>query len=269
MLRDIAYASTGVQNKLPEPYVVIHAFERAPGYELESHNHEEEWHMNFVLDGGLELVTGDERIAVYKNQLFIVPSGLEHKIVSHKGYKQVGVNIICKEDDRRIGQLAQTYFSQGISVIGVNSPFESFDKAVELLKNPLPLNIARMTNLIERLILDAIEAKAREDKSFSIQLSRIISENNPFTLTLKDICQLTNYSKTQVERLAKRELKCGITEYLNNIKVNTICVLLQETDLNTSEIAERVGLYDASHLNTFFKRHIGTTPGEYRRNLRR
>lgn len=269
MLRDIAFTSTGVQTGLPEPYVMIHVFERAPGYMLDRHSHNEAWHINLVMDGAVEIATEEQQITVYKNQLFIVPAMLPHKITSSGGYKQAGVDIICREDDRRIGQLVQTYFGQKVAVVGVNSPFDSFDQVAELLKNPLPFHIARVINLMERIILDAVETKMREEKSFSMKLAGIIAENNPYTLTLKDICRLTNYSKTQVERLARQELKCGITAYLNNIKINAICVLLRETNLGSARIAERVGLYDASHLTTFFKRHTGVTPGEYRRNLRK
>ena len=269
MLRDVAFTSTAAQPWLPSPYVIIHAFERSPGYILERHIHEEIWHMNYVMDGAVKVDTGEEQFTVYKNQMFIVPAGLSHKLVSDLGYKQIGVNIVCKEDNRGIAQLVQTYFGQNLTVIGVNSPFESFAQTIELLKVPLPLNIARISNLMEQVILDAIEQKAKEAQRFSVQLSKIISENNPYSLTLKDVCRLTNYSKTHVERLAKKELHCGITEYLNNMKLDHICVLLQETDLSVTEIAEQTGLYDASHLITFFKKHIGTTPGAYRRSFRK
>ncbi len=269
MLRDTAFTSTGTQPLLPSPYVTIHAFERGPGYVLEKHTHTDIWHLNFVMDGSVTVDIGEEQFTIYKNQIFIVPSGLPHKLFSAKGYKQVGADMICKEDTRGIAQLLQTHFGQAFTVVGVNSPFESFDQAIELLRVPIPLHIARISILMEQVILDALEQKITEEQHFSVRLSQIISENNPYSLTLKDVCRLTNYSKTHVERLAKKELHCGITEYLNRIKLDHICVLLRETDLNVTEIAERVGLYDASHLITFFKRHMGTTPGAYRRSSRK
>ena len=69
-----------------------------------------------------------------------------------------------------------------------------------------------------------------------------------------------------VRKNCQSELGCGITEYLNKFKITEICRLLKETDMNLDSIADKVGLYDSSHLITFFKRHMGITPGKYRKN---
>jgi len=57
-----------------------------------------------------------------------------------------------------------------------------------------------------------------------------------------------------------------VLEYFNKIKLERICNLLKTTDLNLKEIAEKLEFYDTSHLNTFFKKRMGITPGKYRKD---
>ena len=45
--------------------------------------------------------------------------------------------------------------------------------------------------------------------------------------------------------------------------------LLLTTDLRISEICERVGFSDVSSLSRYFRREVGLTPTEYRKNSTR
>lgn len=254
-----------INSPLPQPYERIHIFDRPENYLMEYHSHNDRWHINYVMEGSLELFVNDKCVTIHKNQLFILPPKLSHKIISHNGYSQIGVDIIHENDDRNIWRMINAYCTTFPLVLNVTPPAVGFRAAAELIKNPLPLNISSFLNMYERVILDALNIISQNKKSISAKLTQIISENNPLTLTLSDICRITNYSKTQIERLAIKELGCGITAYLNNIRINEICSLLQNTDYTMSEIAERTGLYDASHLTTFFKKHMGVTPGKFRK----
>lgn len=255
-----------INSLLPAPYNKIHIFNRSSNYSLAVHSHEKIWHLNYIMSGSIELYLGDKMINVCKNHFFVVPAGVPHKIVSKNGYCQIGVDICEKHEERNIFRMISAYFSSNPVELNVTPPAKSFDALKELAENPLPLNISKFLNIYEGIILDAISIMASDKKTISAKLTQIINNNNPFTLTLHDICKITSYSKTQIERMAKKELGCGITSYLNNIKINEICSLLQSTELSMTEIACRVGLYDASHLITFFKRYMGITPGLYRKN---
>ncbi len=52
------------------------------------------------------------------------------------------------------------------------------------------------------------------------------------------------------------------------LKTRLIRQLLQETELNLSEIAERSGFQHAEYITVLFKRETGMTPSEYRSHLR-
>lgn len=255
-----------MHSPLPQPYSKIHIFTRSKDYVMDFHTHDKWWHINYITSGSIELYMGDKHIRVHKNQLVIYPPQVPHKIISHDGYQQIGVDISVDDDDRSISRMLSAYFTTYPLAINVAPLGMSIEKGIELLKNPTPLNITTFINCFEKTILEALDVMASNKKTISSRLTQIIQENNPYTLTLSDICRITNYSKTQIERLAVKELGCGISAYLNNIRLNKICSLLQSSDYTISQIAEITGLYDASHLTTFFKKYMGITPGKFRSN---
>ena len=253
-----------IRSSLPKPYTKIHIFTREKNHIMNFHSHERWWHINYITSGSMDLYMGDKHISVHKNQLVIFPPDIPHKIVSEQGYSQIGVDISTEEDDRNISMMLSAYFTTYPLAINVAPMGMNIEKVAELLKNPTPLNITNFINCFEKTIIDALNIMASDKNTISSKLTQIIQENDPYTLTLSDICRITNYSKTQIERLAAKELGSGISTYLNNIRLNKICSLLQSSDYTISRIAEMTGLYDASHLTTFFKKHMGITPGKFR-----
>jgi two-component system, response regulator YesN len=61
--------------------------------------------------------------------------------------------------------------------------------------------------------------------------------------------------------------KTGLTflDYLTNVRMEYACLFLQNTDLKTYEIAEKVGYTDQRYFSQVFKRKMKKTPSEYRK----
>lgn len=61
--------------------------------------------------------------------------------------------------------------------------------------------------------------------------------------------------------------KTGLTflDYLTNVRMEYACHFLQNTDLKTYEIAEKVGYTDQRYFSQVFKRKMKKTPSEYRK----
>ena len=265
-MEQISNVDLMLEREIPKPFRLFHLFERKPHYEMDFHRHESFYHINLVLSGEVQVICKNERINVHQNQVFVVPPGIYHKLQSNGGYTQFGIDLLLDNSEKELAVLARGVFENGFTVTPICAVAESFFSLQEKMRNPMPVNLLHLINFAERIVIDSVEKVLNQKKeSFTEKISNILQENDPFHLTISDICRLMNYSKSQIERISKKELGCSMMEYLNNIRINEICALLCWSNLPLTLIAEKTGLYDASHLITFFKRHMGMTPGQYRK----
>ncbi|MFB3387635.1 AraC family transcriptional regulator [Flavobacterium sp. LAR06] len=93
-----------------------------------------------------------------------------------------------------------------------------------------------------------------------------VKTNYKEEISLDEISKIANLTPTSFCRMFKSKTKKAFVEYLNEIRVSNACKYLIETDLGISEIAYECGYKTASNFNKLFKKLIGTTPKEYRRN---
>lgn len=56
-----------------------------------------------------------------------------------------------------------------------------------------------------------------------------------------------------------------LSSYITRKKLETICELLEHTDLTLEAIGEKLGFSTQNYFYTFFKKHMGMTPREYQR----
>ncbi len=99
-----------------------------------------------------------------------------------------------------------------------------------------------------------------------METKRQFKTNYKEEISLDEISKIANLTPTSFCRMFKAKTKKPFVEYLNEIRVSNACKYLIETDLGISEIAYECGYKTASNFNKLFKKLIGTTPKEYRRN---
>ena len=255
-----------LERELPAPFRMLHLFERKPHYAMDFHQHETFYHVNLVLSGEVRIIFKNETASIRQNQVFVVPPGLLHQLQSNGGYRQFGIDLLPGNEEKELAVLAKGIFENQFAVTPVRSVTESFFSLEAKMRNPMPFHLLNLLNFAERIVIDTMEAVVNQKKkTFSEKITKILREPDSFRLSVTDICRHLNYSKSQIERISKKELGCGLMEFFNNIRINEICTLLRWSDMPLAQIAEKTGLYDASHLITFFKRHMGTTPGKYRK----
>lgn len=107
------------------------------------------------------------------------------------------------------------------------------DKTVEV-ENPF---IQKLRTVIEERI---------EDESFGI----------------RELCQIVNLSRMQVHRKLKALTDMPTTTFINTIRLQRAYRLLEETKLNVSEVAYKVGFSDHAYFTRLFVKKFGITPSE-------
>lgn len=86
--------------------------------------------------------------------------------------------------------------------------------------------------------------------------------------SLAETAQAANFSPSYFSRLFQRELGISYSEYLGNVKIRHAQILLVQTDHSLMEIAQETGFCHGNYFCAQFKKRVGMTPGNYRRQAR-
>ncbi|MCD8049230.1 MAG: AraC family transcriptional regulator [Clostridia bacterium] len=87
-------------------------------------------------------------------------------------------------------------------------------------------------------------------------------------LTLADIASETNMSREYFCRSFSKTIHMTPYKYLNRIRIDNSCAMIQTTNLPIGEIAQRCGFNSFSYFSKRFKEYIGCTPTEYVKKYR-
>ena len=118
------------------------------------------------------------------------------------------------------------------------------------------------TNNIGQIKDDKFE---NAEQHFLKDLNTLIEENLRNTdFSVEDLAQRLNISRVQLYRKVKALLGITVSEYINSTRLNKGKYLLQETELNISEIAYSVGYSSPGYFSTSFKNKFGITPKQLR-----
>jgi AraC-like DNA-binding protein len=85
------------------------------------------------------------------------------------------------------------------------------------------------------------------------------------SIKVSDMARYAHLSEAHFAREFKRTLGETPLEYVTRCRVEQAQRLLKHGDLKVGEIANRVGLRNASHFAKVFREHVGMTPSQYRR----
>ena len=117
---------------------------------------------------------------------------------------------------------------------------------------------------------------ARETKTESLSLSKKqidIIENVKNDLindleskiTIDELSERYGISKTNLKNCFKEVYGKPIYKWRKEYKLDYACRLIEEGDLNISEISKQVGYSSPSKFSQAFKKYVGCTPSEYRK----
>lgn len=93
--------------------------------------------------------------------------------------------------------------------------------------------------------------------------------NHNYTQELKqtDLTKLANMSSTKLKNLFRQFTGCTITEYILSRKADHAAHLLADSDMPIEEIAKKIGFATVAGFSTSFKKQIGISPSEYRKQI--
>lgn len=86
-------------------------------------------------------------------------------------------------------------------------------------------------------------------------------------ISLRKVAAEVSLSHYYFSHIFKDELKITFIEYLTKVRIEVSMKLLKNRNLSVNQIAYAVGYQDPNYFSKVFKRHMKTSPIEYRNNI--
>lgn len=106
---------------------------------------------------------------------------------------------------------------------------------------------------------------SNKENDFIHKIDQYIENNFNKPITLKILSDLVHFSPSYLSRIFHQEKRVTIRTYLNQVRINHAIKLLKETNVPVHEVARDCGFINVSHFNRVFKRYIGKSPAEVRK----
>jgi len=98
------------------------------------------------------------------------------------------------------------------------------------------------------------------------QALRLMHERAERPWTIEMLATEVSMSRSAFASRFKALVGDAPLEYLTRCRMQKAAQLLRESNMKIMEVAERIGYESDAAFNKAFKRHLGTTPGRFRRN---
>lgn len=112
----------------------------------------------------------------------------------------------------------------------------------------------------ERYLSEKIYFKSKR----MTRIHQFLVERFRAEVTLGEVAELVNMTRTSFCRFFKSQTGFTFTEYLNRIRIDFARKLLRNTEMKIQEIAYECGFTSISYFNQTFKRITGTSPRLFR-----
>ncbi len=102
------------------------------------------------------------------------------------------------------------------------------------------------------------------------KLKECVNENySREDFSLGEAAEYVGLSVQYVSKLFRREMGATFVDYLTSVRLRQAVKLLHDGDMKIYEIAERTGYATQHYFSNVFKKNMGMSPAEYRRNLKK
>ena len=160
-------------------------------------------------------------------------------------------DFIYHDEDGHIGQLFQ------------NLHREYQQKNMGYLETMRCYLILLLIDIMRQLQLSDRTETANE---MVIAITDYIQDHFPENISLSEIAAKYNYSLAHVSHTFKAETGMTFQDYVQSVRIRESCRLLINTPKKVAEIATLVGYTNIKFFNEIFKRRMGVSPREFRKN---
>lgn len=248
-----------------------------------------EFEINCILSGKGEFICGDDKFVAGEGDLLIMPPNMLHAAYPYQDYNLIYEALVfhpvmlgAGSNDRCTSECIRPVINGNIKIHMPVSPdknhYAELKSTADRIffyakKNKPSLDLLLKSELMRFfwLLEDDETIICREESRISYsQLIRpaleYMMENFRETITVEELADLVHLSKSYFMGCFKKAVGIGAMEHLTQLRINAACDALSATDKMISDISFNCGYTNLSNFNRQFKKIVGCTPNEYRKN---
>jgi len=249
---------------------VVKSCKRAGQY-IEAHTHVF-FHYIYVLSGRIQVTVGGESFPADQGTLVLVPPGTVHAITSENTSICLDLKFSCSEElTRRITGLPHCVSHCGEQASCLIRGI--FDEAVSQGAYYAEMIDLHMSELLLLLLRRQEQSGARwqaedrpvpppEEASIRRALA-LVEERLETPLRVSEIAEECGYSENYFRLFFKKNVGTSPNSYINQRKISRAKKMMLCSDLNITQISERLGYQSIHYFSRLFKKMTGLTPTEY------
>lgn len=166
--------------------------------------------------------------------------------------------------------------------VGVNERnfvFHGFSELLPFWENGL-LAKTELSDLVAESILlysfskigekTILSDEKKQSGEISLLIKKYVDDNFSLpTLSLESISQEFSYNKKYISTVFKKSVGIGLSEYLNTIRIQHSCTLIEQGFTSISDISTLSGFSDSGYFSKVFKQKMGVSPASYIKQKRK
>lgn len=261
------------------PDVTVHRVVRdmkKPGQYIEKHRHAF-YHFIYGISGNAHVTVGEAAYSLKTGTLIMVPPKTDHAVYSLDNSSSLSIKFTC--DARLKHQIEQFPICVPHLDVFQDKLIKSlFEEAVNRLPGfdeLVGLRLCEFLVLLQRSMTGRNSARVAPPLPTGAKSKRIqrgldyIESNLEEPIAVSKVAAVCGYHKNYFSEVFHRELGYAPNEYIRLRKVERSRELMLYTDLNITQIAERLGFESIHYFSRVFKEITGMPPSEYLNRVRR
>ncbi|WP_059102575.1 AraC family transcriptional regulator [Shouchella shacheensis] len=265
------------------PVVRFYYFKEWGPFSMVPHAHEA-IEIMYVISGSCSVEIDDDVHRLKKGQFIFIDSYVVHKLIVQTDERCRMANIefifqslntsfpsfahICKENKA----LMQTTADQNpYMVLRDSNDIHHCLKTLILELDRAETESDFMVQLLmSQLLIRVAELAKQRDKepdhhAYVKKAIEYIHQNYDRDVRIKEIADSVHLHPGYLHRVFKESMSQSINEYLVTHRMKKAKELLKRTDISITDLPHYIGMNSQQYFSTTFKKHLGLTPKQYRR----